>query len=139
MWFSLLKYLLVVAGSFFVALQASAASCPALLDHTFPRLWDDAPRSLNPYQGKAIFAADTGNFFGFTGQHDDFESVYDKCKDHGLVAIGLTSTDFGDQRPPPQWNIHKLLFDRSSSQVESDHSRSAPDSRPLIAHIEPAC
>ena len=99
MWISLLKYLLVVVASLFMALQAPAASCPPLLDHAFPRLQDGVPQSLCQYSGKVILVVNTASYCGFTGQYEGLETVYDKYKDRGLVVIGFPSNDFGDQEP----------------------------------------
>lgn len=90
---------LVLASGFFAALPAAAATCPALLDHSFPRLQDSAPQSLCQFQGKVILVVNTASFCGFTGQYEGLEAVYDKYKERGLVVIGFPSNDFGDQEP----------------------------------------
>ena len=36
----------------------------------------------------------------------------------------------------PQWNFHKYLIDRRGTRVDSFDTRTAPDSRRLIAQIE---
>jgi glutathione peroxidase len=78
---------------------ATAADCPALLKHSFPRLQDGVPQSLCQYQGKVILVVNTASFCGFTGQYEALEAVYDKYKDRGLVVLGFPSNDFGDQEP----------------------------------------
>ena len=92
------KCLLIVAG-LFGALPATAANCPPLLDHSFPRLQDDAPQSLCQYQGKVILVVNTASFCGYTGQYEGLDAVYDKYKGRGLVVIGFPSNDYGDQEP----------------------------------------
>ena len=94
-----LTKLFLIAAGLFSALPAAAASCPALLDHSFPRLQDSAPQSLCQYQGKVILVVNTASFCGFTGQYEGLEAVYDKYKDRGLVVVGFPSNDFGDQEP----------------------------------------
>ena len=91
--------LLTIAAGLFAALPAAAATCPALLDYSFPRLQDSTPQSLCKYQGKVILVVNTASFCGFTGQYEGLEAVYDKYKGHGLVVIGFPSNDFGDQEP----------------------------------------
>jgi glutathione peroxidase len=90
--------LLSVAG-LLAALPAAAASCPALLDHSFPRLQDSAKQSLCQYQGKVLLVVNTASFCGFTGQYEGLEAVYDKYRERGLVVVGFPSNDFGEQEP----------------------------------------
>lgn len=94
-----LAQLLAIAAGLLAALPATAASCPALLSHSFPRLQDSVPQSLCQYQGKVVLVVNTASFCGFTGQYEGLEAVYDKYKDRGLVVIGFPSNDFGDQEP----------------------------------------
>ncbi len=99
MRFQNLTTLLMLAAGLFPALPATAATCPPLLDHSFPRLQDSAPQSLCQFQGKVILVVNTASFCGFTGQYEGLEAVYDKYKERGLVVIGFPSNDFGDQEP----------------------------------------
>lgn len=99
MKFPQLASLLLIAAGLSLALPATAASCPSLLDHSFPRLQDGAPQSLCQYQGKVILVVNTASFCGFSGQYEGLEAVYDKYKNRGLVVIGFPSNDFGEQEP----------------------------------------
>ena len=99
MLFKSLTKLLVTAAGLTAALPAIAATCPSLLDHSFPRLHDSAPQSLCQYQGKVILVVNTASLCGFTGQYESLEAVYDKYKDRGLVVVGFPSNDFGEQEP----------------------------------------
>lgn len=76
-----------------------AAACPALLNHSFPRLQDEVPQSLCQYQGKVLLVVNTASFCGFTGQYEGLEKLYDTYRERGLVVIGFPSNDFGDQEP----------------------------------------
>jgi glutathione peroxidase len=76
-----------------------AASCPAMLNHTFPRLQDDAPQNLCQYQGKVVLVVNTASYCGFTSQYEALEKVYARYKDQGLVVLGFPSNDFGNQEP----------------------------------------
>ncbi len=81
------KFVHVLLATFALAAGvSSAADCPVLLNHTFPRLQDAAPQSLCQYQGKVILVVNTASFCGFTGQYEGLESVYDKYKARDLVA-----------------------------------------------------
>jgi glutathione peroxidase len=84
---------------------ASAASCPALLDHTFPALLDGKPMPLCQYAGKAILVVNTASFCGFTSQYDGLEKLYARLKDKGLVVLGFPSNDFGEQEPGSEKEI----------------------------------
>ena len=96
-----LRHHLIVAAVVFAAGAAHAATeaCPALLDHNFPRLQDDAPQSLCQYRGKVVLVVNTASYCGFTGQYDGLEKMYAKYRDQGLVVVGFPSNDFGSQEP----------------------------------------
>jgi glutathione peroxidase len=93
-----LRYL-TAATALALALPAAASSCPALLDHRFPRLQDDAPQSLCQYKGKVVLVVNTASFCGFTSQYDGLEKMYAKYREQGLVVVGFPSNDFGSQEP----------------------------------------
>ena len=76
----------------------SQGSCPALLNHTFPRLQDEKPQSLCQYSGKVILVVNTASYCGFTSQYKGLESVYSKYKDRGLVVLGFPSNDFAQEK-----------------------------------------
>ena len=77
---------------------AQAASCPALLNHTFPRLQDEKPQSLCQYSGKVILVVNTASYCGFTSQYKGLEAVYSQYKDKGLVVLGFPSNDFAQEK-----------------------------------------
>lgn len=78
---------------------AATASCPALLNHTFPRLQDEKPQSLCQYQGKVILVVNTASYCGFTSQYQGLEAMYARYQAQGLVVLGFPSNDFGQQEP----------------------------------------
>lgn len=78
---------------------ASAAACPATLQHTYLRLQDEKPQSLCQYAGKVVLVVNTASFCGYTSQYEGLESLYDKYKARGLVVVGFPSNDFGNQEP----------------------------------------
>ena len=83
----------------FLSLPVWAETCPSLLDHSFPRLQDNASQSLCQYQGKVLLVVNTASKCGFVGQYEGLEKLYAKYKDRGLVVLGFPSNDFGDQEP----------------------------------------
>jgi glutathione peroxidase len=73
------------------------AACPALLQHTFPRLQDEKPQALCQYSGKVLLVVNTASYCGFTGQYKGLEALHTKYKDKGLVVLGFPSNDFAQE------------------------------------------
>ena len=76
---------------------ASASACPALLQHSFPRLQDEKPQSLCQYSGKVLLVVNTASYCGFTGQYKELEALYARYRDRGLVVLGFPSNDFAQE------------------------------------------
>lgn len=74
-----------------------AANCPALLNHKFNRLQDEAQQDLCQYAGKAVVIVNTASYCGFTSQYEGLEKLYAKYKDKGLVVLGFPSNDFSQE------------------------------------------
>ena len=87
-----------------------AAACPALLQHSFPRLQDDKPQSLCQYKGKVLLVVNTASFCGFTPQYEGLEALHAKYADKGLVVLGFPSNDFGEQEPGDAKQIADFCF-----------------------------
>jgi glutathione peroxidase len=79
--------------------SAQAATCPALLDRTVPRLQDEQPQSLCQYAGKVVLVVNTASQCGFTPQYKGLEALYERYRAEGLVVLGFPSNDFGNQEP----------------------------------------
>ena len=77
---------------------ASAAACPATLQHTYLRLQDEKPQSLCQYAGKVVLVVNTASYCGFTGQYKGLEELYARYKDKGLVVLGFPSNDFAQEK-----------------------------------------
>lgn len=90
--------------------QGSNASCPALLNHQFPRLQDDAPQNLCQYAGKVLLVVNTASYCGFTHQYEGLEALFAKYEKRGLVVLGFPSNDFGQQEPGGAKQIADLCF-----------------------------
>jgi len=75
----------------------ATAVCPALLNHRFNRLQDEAPQSLCQYAGKVVLVVNTASYCGFTGQYKGLEALYAKYRDRGLVVLGFPSNDFAQE------------------------------------------
>lgn len=74
-----------------------AADCPALLNHTFNRLQDDAPQNLCQYTGKVALVINTASYCGYTAQYEGLEKLYATYKDKGFVVLGFPSNDFSQE------------------------------------------
>lgn len=80
------------------AADAPAPACPALLQHTFPRLQDEKPQSLCQYSGRVLLVVNTASFCGFTPQYEGLEKLHAKYRDRGLVVLGFPSNDFAQEK-----------------------------------------
>lgn len=92
------------------AAPAAAASCPALLKHSFKRLQDDAPQDLCQYAGKVVLVVNTASYCGYTTQYEGLEKLYAKYGARGLVVLGFPSNDFGKQEPGSAKEIADLCY-----------------------------
>ena len=92
------------------AAAAAAATCPALLQHQFSRLQDEAPQNLCQYAGKVVLVVNTASFCGFTSQYEGLEALYAKYQSKGLVVLGFPSNDFGAQEPGSSKVIADFCF-----------------------------
>jgi glutathione peroxidase len=79
--------------------RAGTPACPALLQHTLPRLQDEQPVPLCNFAGKVLLVVNTASFCGFTGQYKALEALQTRYGPRGLVVLGFPSNDFGKQEP----------------------------------------
>lgn len=77
---------------------AQPAACPALLQHSFPRLQDEKPQALCQYAGRVLLVVNTASYCGFTPQYKGLEALYSRYKDRGLVVLGFPSNDFAQEK-----------------------------------------
>jgi len=77
--------------------DAPAAACPAILQHSFPRLQDEVPQPLCQYAGKVVLVVNTASFCGFTPQYRGLEALDRKYRERGLVVLGFPSNDFAQE------------------------------------------
>jgi glutathione peroxidase len=88
----------------------NTATCPALLDHRFPRLQDEAPQNLCQFAGKVVLVVNTASYCGYTNQYEGLEALYAKYQKRGLVVLGFPANDFGNQEPGGKKEIADLCF-----------------------------
>ncbi len=88
----------------------ATATCPALLQQTFPRLQDEKPQSLCQYAGKVLLVVNTASFCSYTPQYEGLEALHAKYAPHGLVVLGFPTNDFGQQEPGDSKQIADFCF-----------------------------
>ena len=88
----------------------TTGACPAILQHEFPRLQDDAPQNLCQYTGKVLLVVNTASYCGFTSQYEGLEALHAKYQSKGLVVLGFPSNQFGKQEPGSSKEIADFCF-----------------------------
>ena len=78
---------------------ADAQACPALLQHTVPRLQDEAPQALCQYAGKVLLVVNTASKCGFTPQYDGLEALWKQYGERGFEVLAFPCNQFGGQEP----------------------------------------
>ena len=86
-------------GSATAQSTSAATACPALLNHTQPRLQDEKPISLCQFSGQVVVVVNTASQCGYTPQYKSLEALYERYRQRGLVVLGFPSNDFGGQEP----------------------------------------
>ena len=92
------------------ARAADTAACPALLNHSYPRLQDESPQSLCQYAGRVLLVVNTASYCGFTPQYEGLERLYAKYRARGFEILAFPSNDFGQQEPGGAKEIADLCF-----------------------------
>ncbi len=92
------------------AAAPTALACPAILQHKFNRLQDEAPQNLCQYAGKVTLVVNTASYCGFTSQYQGLEDLFAKYQSKGLVVLGFPSNDFGQQEPGSAKEIADFCF-----------------------------
>ena len=84
------------------AAQSGPASCPALLQHTLPRLQDEKPQSLCQYAGRVLLVVNTASYCGFTPQYAGLEQLHARLQARGFRVLGFPSNDFAQEKASNQ-------------------------------------
>jgi glutathione peroxidase len=74
-----------------------AAACPALLQHRFLRLQDEAAVDLCQFAGQVVVVVNTASKCGYTPQYESLQTLYQRFASRGLVVLGFPAGDFGGQ------------------------------------------
>ncbi|WP_367846488.1 glutathione peroxidase [Rhodoferax sp. WC2427] len=123
----------LAASSLPAAAQSATppASCPAVLQHQFPRLQDEAPQNLCQYAGRVVLVVNTASYCGFAGQFEGLEALYAKQKDKGLVVLGFPSNDFAQEAKTSKeiadfcYNTYGVKFPMMGKSVVSSAGKNA--------------
>jgi glutathione peroxidase len=124
-----------------VALTASGAAraaCPPLLQHTLPRLQDEAPVDLCRFSGRVLLVVNTASRCGYTRQYGALEALNRRYADRGLVVMGFPSNDFGRQEPGTDAQIAAFCrnqFDVGFPMFARSVVRGGPGVNPLFAAL----
>lgn len=109
-WLAGLFALSITLGWTNPAVAESPAACPALLNHTLPRLQDEQPQSLCQYAGKVVLVVNTASACGYTPQYEGLQKLHERYAARGLVIVGFPSDDFR-QEPKNNKGIADFCFD----------------------------
>ncbi|MBC3885677.1 glutathione peroxidase [Undibacterium griseum] len=135
----LISAMLAVVSAFCSApaFAQSPEACPAILNHQFNRLQDDAPQNLCQYKGKVALVVNTASYCGFTSQYEGLEKMYAKYSSKGLVVLGFPSNDFGQQEPGSSKEIADFCFNTYGVKFPmfAKSSVSGKDINPLHAEL----
>jgi glutathione peroxidase len=107
---SFLSVAVLLAASAGASAQAASAACPALLQHTMPRLQDGKPQPLCQYAGKVLLVVNTASQCGFTPQYTGLGALHARYAAQGLVVMGFPANDFGRQEPGDANDIAQTCF-----------------------------
>lgn len=66
-------------------------------------------------KGKVVIIVNVASLCGFSSQYSEFEKLYQKYKDDGLVVMAFPCNQFGGQEPDLQENLEDFI--RSKFQV----------------------
>lgn len=121
------------------AAPAAAAACPALLQHSFPRLQDEKPQALCQYSGKVLLVVNTASYCGFTPQYEALEKLNARYASKGLVILGFPSNDF-KQEASDSKKIADLCFNTYGVKFPMFASSAVrgKDANPLFAQLAQA-
>ena len=50
------------------------------------------------YKNKVVLIVNTASYCGFTNQYEDLQELWEKCKDKGLVVLGVPSNSFNQEK-----------------------------------------
>lgn len=117
--------------------DSAATPCPAVLDHTMPRLQDDTPQNLCQYAGKVVLVVNTASKCGYTRQYEALEKLHERYSARGLVVLGFPSNDFGNQEPGSNQEIAEFCENTFGVRFPmlAKSSVTGPQANPVFAAL----
>lgn len=116
--------------------QVNAATCPALLDRSFPSLLDSKPQNLCQYAGKVILVVNTASYCGFSPQERGLQDLEARYGPQGFVVLGFPSDDFHQEMSSP---TRIVAYSRKTYGVQFPlfgiSHVTEPDPNPLFADL----
>jgi glutathione peroxidase len=127
---------LALAAAAWVTHPSQAATCPALLDHTFQSLQNDTPQNLCQYAGKVILVVNTASHCGFSPQERGLQQLLDQYGPRGFVVLGFPSNDFHQELDDPAQivNFSRSTYGASFPLFAPSHVTGA-DANPLFTEL----
>ena len=128
--------IVLLAGSWFAG-PVKAQQCPALLNHTFARLQDEAPQPLCQYRGRVLLVVNTASYCGFTQQYEGLEKLHAQYASRGVTVLGFPSADFGNQEKASNKDIADFCFNTYGVKFPmfAKSSVSGPAANPFFAEL----
>lgn len=86
----------VLAATLGLGGRVKASTAGSAHDFSFD-LTNGERLELSDLRGKAVLVVNTASKCGFTKQYGPLQALHQRFQDHGLVVIGVPSSDFGSQ------------------------------------------
>lgn len=135
----LVRLALTAAVGLWAAGVGAAPACPATLNHTAPRLQDDAPQNLCQFAGRVILVVNTASYCGYTPQYQGLETLFSRYAGRGFTVLGFPSNDF-KQEAADRKTIADLCFNTYGVKFPMFASTSVtgPAAHPFFASLAAA-
>jgi glutathione peroxidase len=89
---------LLLGTALLLAGAATAATCPAFLNHEFKKLHSsDSVNLCSVYAGQPLLIVNTASHCGYTPQFKGLEALHQKYANRGLLVVGFPSDDFNQE------------------------------------------
>jgi glutathione peroxidase len=136
------RNVLLAAAALLAAGPAGALAqtgCPALLDHSLPRLQDEAPQRLCQFAGLVLLVVNTASYCGYTKQYEGLEKLHARYAGRGFTILGVPSNDF-NQEDKDARKIAELCFNTYGVKFPmfTQQRVTGRDAHPLFAQLAKA-
>jgi glutathione peroxidase len=121
-----------------LAAPAVQAACPALLQHSLPRLQDEKLVDLCQFAGKVVLVVNTASECGYTPQYKSLEALQRRYGARDLVVLGFPSNDSGGQEAGSNAQVALFCenqFDVSFPMFAKSVVEAGPQTKPLYRQL----